>query len=244
MVGGFSRGESILCIVSTPAFRYNFVNQILCALMQRRQFITTFATASTIAVTGCSSSESEPTDDGNESEINQGTPSTEQTDAESVVEDYYTAGVNGDLTQAASVLLYTQVSESGEGGSVDQIVERLRNQGMSESGTDASLGEFNELSVSEFANFTFLNENGQEQQFTEQEVANLLPTADAFGGDAEPTSLVHHTGGFQSDIWLPSQPTEEPDAGWGEVVVEVGPFDGDLFIIGDFRTYTSYKIVE
>jgi len=81
--------------------------------------------------------------------------------------------------------------------------------------------------VSEFATFTFSGENGEQRQLGEEEVAGLLPEAEAFGGDAEQITLVHHTGGFLPDIWVPYQPTEEPTDGWGEVIVYVGPFEGN-----------------
>lgn len=137
----------------------------------------------------------------------------------------------------------TQI-EGGDGQSVEQMTNALREQGMSEDGADVSLGEFTELSISDFAEFTFRTEDGEQRQPTEQEVSELVPNASAFGGDEEQVSLVHHTGGFLSDIWVPYQPTEEPADGWGAVVIEVGSYGGDLFVIGDFRTYTDLKVVE
>jgi hypothetical protein len=138
----------------------------------------------------------------------------------------------------------TQLEESGDGASIEQLKDLFEERGMSQDGTDVSLGEFNELSVSEFASFTFLGEDGEQQEFSEQEVDEFLPTADAFGGDEEQVTVVHHTGGFLSDIWVPYQPAEEPDDGWGEVIIEVGPYGGEPFIIGDFRTYTNFKVIE
>lgn len=164
------------------------------------------------------------------------------TAAESLVKGYYTAVAEGDLEGAAGRLAMTQFEESDR--SVEQMANALRERGMSEDGADVTLGEFTELSASEFASFTFRTADGERRQFTEGEVSELLPEASAFGGDEEPVTLVHHTGGFLSDIWVPYQPTEEPADGWGQVIVEVGRYDGDPFVIGDFRTYTDLKVID
>jgi len=139
----------------------------------------------------------------------------------------------------------TQLEGSGDGASVEQLTDTMQNdRGMSQEGADVSLGEFNELSVSEFAAFTFSGENGEQRQMGEEQVAESVPEAEAFGGDAEQITLVHHTGGFLPEIWVPYQPTEEPTDGWGEVIVYVGPFEGEPFIIGDFKSYTGLKVTE
>lgn len=160
-----------------------------------------------------------------------------------VVEGYYTAVANGDLEDAAGQLAMTQF-EGGEGLTVEQMATALQERGMSPDGVNVSLGEFTELSLSEFAEFSVRTGEGEQRQLTEQEVGELVPNASAFGGDDSQVTLVRHTGGFVPEIWVPYQPTEEPADGWGEVIVEVGAYDGDLFVIGDFRTYTDLKVVE
>lgn len=215
-------------------------------MTRRRTLLATLGTGGVLSFAGCSSSRGDNPgndSDGNSSQGNNpGSDSDGRSSAASLVEEYYTAAANGNLERAASCLSMTQLEGSGDGASVEQLTDMMRNdRGMSQEGVNVSLGEFNELSVSEFATFTFSGENGEQRQLGEEEVAGLLPEAEAFGGDAEQITLVHHTGGLLPDIWVPYQPTEEPTDGWGEVIVYVGPFEGEPFIIGDFRSFTSTK---
>lgn len=215
-------------------------------MTRRRTLLATLGTGGVLSFAGCSSSKGntpENDSDGRSSKGNTpGSDSDGSSAAASLVEEYYTAAVNGNLEQAASCLSMTQLEGSGDGASVEQLTETMQNdRGMSREGVNVSLGEFTELSVSEFATFTFSGENGEQRQLGEEEVADLVPDAEAFGGDAEQITLVHHTGGFLPEIWVPYQPTEEPTDGWGEVIVYVGPFEGEPFIIGDFRSFTSMK---
>ncbi len=193
----------------------------------------TIGTAGVISFAGCTNSQDD----------NSGDDTDESSPAAGVVEEYYTAVADGNLEGAASNLAMTQF-EGGEGRSVEQMATALRERGLSEDGVDVSLGEFTELSLSEFTEFTFRSDGGEQRQQTTQDVSELVPDASAFGGDEEPVTLVHHTGGFLPEIWVPYQPTEAPTDGWGEVIIEVGSYDGDLFVIGDFRTYTDLKVVE
>lgn len=202
-------------------------------MLRRRTLLGTIGTVGVISLAGCSTSE-----DDNPVTDTDGSPS-----AAAVVEEYYTAAADGDIEAAASNLAMTQF-EGDEGRSVEQMASALRERGMSEEGVDVSLGEFTELSLSEFAEFTFRTEDGGQRRPTEEEVSELVPNASAFGGDEKPVTLVHHTGGFLPEIWAPYQPTEPPTDGWGEVIIEVGFYGGDLFLIGDFRSYTDLKVVE
>lgn len=202
-------------------------------MLRRRTLLGTIGAAGVISLAGCSTSQDD----------NSGTDTDEKSSAAAVVEEYYTAAAEGDLEGAASNLAMTQL-EGGDGRSVEQMATGLRERGLSKSGTDVSLGEFTEISLSEFAEFAFEGEDGEQRQLTEQDVSELVPNASAFGGDEEPVTLVHHTGGFLPEIWVPYQPTEAPADGWGQVIIEVGSYDGDLFVIGDFRTFTDLRVVE
>jgi hypothetical protein len=199
-------------------------------MVRRRTLIATIGTVGAISFAGCSSSQ-----DGNSGGDG----------VASLVEEYYTAAASGDLEQAASSLSMTQLEESGDGMSIEQLTDLMQNErGMSQDGSDVSLGEFNELSMSEFATFTFFSGDGEQREFSEQEVAEIVPEASAFGGDEAQVTLVHHTGDFLPEIWIPYQPTEEPEDGYGEVIVYVGQFEDDPFIIGDFRSFTDLKVTE
>jgi hypothetical protein len=185
-----------------------------------------------VSFAGCASNQSNNPESG-----------ADESSPAAVVKEYYTAVAAGDLEDAAANLAVTQ-SEGAESVSVEQMVSELRERGLGTEGVDVTLGQFNELSLSEFAEFTFEDEDGEQRQFTEQQVSELAPTAAGFGGDEQQVSLVHHTGGFRPGIWVPYQPTEVPADGWGEVIVEVGSFGGELFVIGDFRTYTDFKVID
>lgn len=207
----------------------------------RREWLGLVGTTSIVGIAGCSSSEETP--DG------AATPTEPETATEagaaSLVEQYYTAAADGALKQAASSLAMTQLQDSGDGASAEELADMMQDDyGMNPDGIDVSLGEFDELSISEFAAFTFTDEEGKQQELTEEELAEIVPEASAFGGDEEQITLVHHTGGFVPGIWVPYQPTEEPTDGYGEVIIYVGPFEGDPFIIGDFRPYTGLKPTE
>lgn len=210
-------------------------------MFRRRTFVKTLGAAGVVSFAGCSSNQGNNTENGSDTINSDDTNSS----AAALVEEYYTAAANGNLEEAASCLSMTQFEEgSGDRASVEQLTDIFRDRGMSQSGTDVSLGEFNELSVSEFAAFTFLGEEGNQQQLGEERLRELFSSASAFGGDDEPITIVHYTGGFLPDIWVPYQPPEEPDSGWGEVIIEVGSFGGEPYIIGDFRTYTDFKVVD
>jgi hypothetical protein len=201
----------------------------------RREVLGVVGTAGIVGIAGCSSSEETATE----------TETPTEAGAASLVEQYYTAAANGELEQAASSLAMTQLERSGDGASAEELADAMEdNRGMSQDGIEVSLGEFNELSMSEFAAFTFSDDDGEQQEVTEQEAAELVPKASAFGGDEEQVTLVHHTGGFVPSIWVPYQPIEEPADDYGEVIVYVGPYEGDPFIIGDFRSYTELKLAE
>lgn len=207
----------------------------------RRTLIATLGTAGVISFAGCSSSPDDST--GNNNDEGPQSDSDGSSVAASLVKEYYTAAANGDIEQAARSLAMTQLEGSGDGASVEQLTDLMQNErGMSQDGVNVSLGEFTELSVSEFASFTFLGEDGDQQQLTEERLRELFSSASAFGGDDEPITLVHHTGGFLPEIWVPYQPTEEPDDGYGEVIIYVGQFGGDPFIIGDSRSFLNFKI--
>lgn len=200
-------------------------------VLRRRTLLGAIGTAGVISLAGCA-------DQDNSSETD-----TEGSSPAAVVNDYYTAAGAGNLEDAAANLAMTQI-EGGDGGSVEELASVLEERGLGAEGVDVTFGQFNELSLSEFAEFTFEDQDGKQRQFTEQQVSEFAPTAAGFGGDEQQISLVHHTGGFLPEIWVPYQPTEEPDAGWGEVIVEVGSFGGELFVIGDFRTYTEFKLID
>lgn len=193
----------------------------------RREWLHIVGTAGIIGIAGCSSSEEPATEVG----------------AASLVEQYYTAAAGGELEEAASYLSITQREDAQV--SAEEMAEIMQDdRGMSPDGNDGSIGEFNELSMSEFATFTFSDEDGEQQDLTEQKLAELVPNASAYGGDEEEITLVHHTGGFIPDIWVPSQPNEAPADGYGEVIIYVGPFEGEPCIIGDFRSFVDLKVTE
>jgi hypothetical protein len=203
----------------------------------RRALLEALGTAGIVSLAGCSE-----TQDGNT-----GANLEDSSPAEAVVENYYTAVADGNLEEAAGFLALTELEE--EGGTVEQVAEYLRERGMNESGTDAAIGEFDELTVSEFADYTFRTEDGETSDVSEEEAREFTTIGGDFGADEDQLELVRHTGGFVPEIWVPYQPTQEtfrseyPD-GWGEVIIEVGTFDGEPLIIGDFRTFTDLTVTE
>lgn len=227
-------------------------------MTRRRTLLGALATTGVAALAGCTTQDdSSGTDDNNESEANgdsspatntDGTATTddgttgETTSSAAVVETYYTAAANGNLERAAEQLALTQF-EGGESRSVEELAMALEERGLSTDGVDVSLGEFRELSLSDFREFTF-QQDGETRTFTDEEMTQIVPKASAYSGDDERVSLVHHTGGFLPELWVPYQPLEAPADGWGEVIIEVGPFDGEPYVIGDFRTYTDIKVVD
>lgn len=192
----------------------------------RRKFLGSIGAAGIVSLAGCSNDQ----DQGND-----------RSPAAEAVANYYDAIVAGELERAAGLLALTQFEE--EGGTVEQVANILRERGIDESGTDSTVGEFNELSVSEFAEYTFRTEDGEEAEFTEQEITEFTSTGGDFGADEDQLSLVRHTGGFVPEVWVPYQPEQEPADGWGEVVIEVATFDGEALLVGDFRTFTDYKVI-
>lgn len=205
----------------------------------RREWLHIVGTAGIIGIAGCSSSEEPAT----EADTSTTTEIATEVGPASLVEQYYTAAAGGELEEAAGCLSLTQREDAQV--SAEEMAEIMQDdRGMSPDGNNGSIGEFNDLSMSEFAMFTFFDEDGEQQDLTEQELAELVPNASAFGGDEEEITLVHHTGGFIPNIWVPSQPTEAPADGYGEVIIYVGPFEGDPYIIGDFRSFVDLKAIE
>jgi hypothetical protein len=208
-------------------------------VIRRRTLLKTLPAVGAVSLAGCTDSQDDQPGSNSDDDSDSSSSS-----AAAVVETYYTAAAGGNLGTAAGKLAMTQLDSEGDGQSVDQLITTFQNKGMSKDGAAVSLGEFTELSVAEFAEFTLKTEGGETRQPTEQQIADILPAASAFGGEEEPVRLVHHSGGFLPEIWVPYQPTEPPADGWGEVIIEVGSYEGELFLIGDFRTYTDLKVVE
>ena len=224
-------------------------------MTRRRTYLGALATTGIAALAGCTTSQddgsgtdgdSDPTPSGNTTETTEETgdetAETASSSAATVVETYYRAAANGNLERAAEQLAMTQF-EGGESRSVEEMATALEERGLSTDGVAVSVGEFRELSLSEFREFTF-ELDGETREFTEDEIHQVVPKASAFSGDDERVSLVHHTGGFLPELWVPYQPLETPSDGWGEVIIEVGQFDGDPYVIGDFRTFTELKVVD
>lgn len=202
-------------------------------MTRRRTVLGALVTTGITALAGCSTSQDDSSGpNGGEN----------QSAAAGVVETYYKAAANGNLESAAEQLAMTQF-EGGNARTVEEMATALEERGLSTDGVDVSLGEFRELSLSDFREFTF-QLNGETREFTDEEMNQVVPKASAFSGDDERVSLVHHTGGFLPELWVPYQPLEAPADGWGEVIIEVGPFDGDPYVIGDFRTFTEIKVVD
>jgi hypothetical protein len=246
---------------SNRTTRLLWVSEKISLVTRRRTLLGALATTGIAALAGCSTSQndgSEPnanTSSADNSDPSAGDETSETTgeggdeategqssSAAAAVETYYTAAANGNLERAAGQLAPTQY-EGGESQTVEEMATVLRERGLSSEGVDVTLGEFRKLSLSEFREFTF-QLDGETREFTDDEFDQIVPNASAFGGDDERVSLVQHTGGFLPKLWVPYQPLEAPSDGWGEVIVEVGKFDGEPYLIGDFRTFTEIKVVD
>lgn len=219
--------------------------------MQRRRFLrTSLGAAGVISLAGCNQNREQDTESGEgrvtTTDGDTGGAEGALSSTEALVADYYDAVSDGRLERAAEQLALTELEE--DGGSVEVVTELLAARGMSDSGTDAEIGPFEELSVSEFADFRFEDEDGEAVPMDEDRANELLRMGTGFGADSEELRIVHHTGGFVPEVWVPYQPTpdtfesEYPD-GWGEVVIQIGTYGNRPLIVGDFRSYVNYKII-